>query len=637
MAEKLINYRNMKQVFQLTLLLLVCGTLSAQPLTLIKKGKSDYHIVLPEKATVIEIQAAKVLQDYLFRITGVSLPLVADNATASPEEILVGRVNRPEQGQVDYNQLKEDGLLIKTNNRKLILTGGDKKGVIYSVYTFLDKYLGCRKYTSDFTYVPKQRTIRLPFIDDMQLPVFTFRETYYHDVYDPEYMDWHKLHSFEGRGSDKTKWGYWVHTFHALLDPKVYGASHPEYFSYYDGKRHAGLISSWDGGGTQPEAQLCLTNPDVLEIVCDNLKKAIDKNPGALYWSVSQNDNVNYCRCENCAALDSQYAAYKPEEKNLATHGTSGYTALGMGSLLTFVNKVAERFPDKIISTLAYQYSRTPPKGIVPRKNVNIMLCSIESSRNDPMTVGDKAFCEDLVGWGKLTNNILVWDYVIRFSHLFAPFPNLRVLQPNIQFLRDNNVTALFEQGNIQSGGDFAPLRSYLIARLLWNPDIDIEKEKNEFIDAYYGPAAAEIKEYIRLLHDNNRSGQGVRMSIFGSPVQEKESFLSVDLIERYNRIFDRGEKKVKNKPGYHVRVKSARLPVYYAMLEIAKEAKAGNRGALIKGTDGSLVPDPEIVSVLYEFVYHCVRTKVSRTSEWHTTPKEYLEKYRAFLAEGTK
>ncbi len=626
----------MKRYSLIVLLFIWCSSITAQSFTLIKKGKSKYSIVIPEKATVTEIQSSKVLQDYLFRITGINLPIVADKVAGNETEILIGRVNRPEQKLINYDALKGDGILIRTSHNKLILTGGGEKGVIYSVYTFLEKYLGCRKYTSDFSVIPKRRTIKIPNIDELQLPVFAYREIYYNDVYDPEFMNWHKLHSFEGRGGSKTKWGYWVHTFHALLDPKIYGEAHPEYFSYYDGKRHAGIVPSWDGSSYQPEAQLCLTNPDVLEIVCENLKKAMEKKPEALYWSVSQNDNVNYCRCEKCAALDSIYAAYKPGEKNLATH-SSGYSSLGMGSLLTFVNKVAERFPDKIISTLAYQYTRTPPKGILPRSNVNIMLCSIESSRNDPMTEGDKAFCEDLIGWGKLTNNILIWDYVIRFSHLFSPFPNLRVLQPNIQFLRKNNVTALFEQGNIQSGGDFAPLRAYMIAKMLWNPDIDIDKEKNEFLEAYYGPAAGEIKEYVELLHDNNQSGKEVKMSIFGKPDQEKESFLSQSLIEQYNQIFDKAEKKVKHTLEYYVRVKSARLPVYYAMLEIAKKEKTGNRGAFIAGKDGVFVPNPKITDILYEFVYHCMRTKVSRTSEWHTTPKEYLENYLSFLAEGVK
>ena len=622
----------MKKIFLLLAVLLACDFIYAQKITLAENGKSAYTIIMPSQPTIVEVQAAKVLQDYLFRISSVKLPVGYDSQKPVAKEILVGNVQRAEVKDVTYAVLKDDGVLIKTNGKKLIITGGSKKGVLYAVYTFLDKYLGCRKYASDVTVVPKKKIISLPSINDQQLPAFSFRETFYNDAYDPEYMDWHKLHSFEGRGTDKSQWGYWVHTFHSLLDPKEYGAAHPEYFSFYNGQRHAGLIPSWDGKNVQPEAQLCLSNPEVLEIVCKNLKTAIDKKPEALYWSVSQNDNVNYCKCDKCAELDKKYAAFAPEDKMYSTHGGEKYPALGSGSIIWFINQVAERFPDKIISTLAYQYSRVPPKDIVPPKNVNIMLCSIESSRNDPMEIGDTSFASDLRGWGKITNNILIWDYTIRFSNLLAPFPNLRVLQPNIQFLRRNNVSALFEQGNIQKGGEAAPLRAYLIARMLWNPDINIQKEMDEFLKVYYGIAAPDVKEYINLLHDNNQSGKGVKMSIFGSPKQDKETFLSEALIARYNAIFDRAERKVANDETLLVRVKSARLPVYYAMLEIAKDVKTGNRGAFNTNEKGERVPNPEIVQVLYDFAYHCMRTNVSRTQEWNTTPKEYLEEYLAFL-----
>lgn len=109
----------------------------------------------------------------------------------------------------------------------------------------------------------------------MELPAFTYRETFYRDAVDPEYQLWHKLDSHVGPG--KSEWGYWVHTFGTLLDPREYGESHPEYFSFYDSTRHPGTIPSWDGTDVQPEAQLCLSNPDVLEIVCKNLQAAIDK------------------------------------------------------------------------------------------------------------------------------------------------------------------------------------------------------------------------------------------------------------------------------------------------------------------------------------------------------------------------
>ncbi|HSI76663.1 MAG TPA: DUF4838 domain-containing protein [Lunatimonas sp.] len=601
------------------------GLVCAQELTLIEKGKSGYDIILPKDATVHEIQAAKVLQDYLHRISEAIIPVKHDDGQPSGMEILIGWVNRPEVKEVMLEELGPDGHYIGTKGNKLVILGGPDKGVIYGVYAFLENYLGCKKYTSKVDHIPRQSTIQLGQIDELEVPVFSFREVYYEDVYDPEFMDWHRLHSFGGRGSAPTAWGYWVHTFHQLLDPNEYGESNPEYFSFYDGKRHSGLIPSWDGKNVQPESQLCLTNPEVLEIVCQNLQKAIEKNPEAKYWSVSQNDNVNYCRCEHCAALDAQHAAFAPEEKMYQTHG-SEYPALGMGSMLTFVNKVAERFPEKIISTLAYQYTRVPPKDLVPAKNVNIMLCSIESTRNEPLETGDLAFSEDLKGWGKLTDNILVWDYTIQFSNLLSPFPNLRTLQPNLRFLKQNRVSAVFEQGNIQSGGEFAELRAYLLTKLVNDTEIDLEKELAGFLLAYYGQAAGHIKEYINLLHDHNQGFTGRKLSIFGGPVKEMDTYLSPDLLKAYNGIFDKAERAVRNYPDHLEHVKSARLPISYATLEIEKE-NAGNKWEFLEQGEKRRLPEA-VSGLLYDFVYHCIRTDVSRLSEWHTPPKEYLEKY---------
>jgi len=604
----------------------------AQKFTLVKKGIAKSKIIIPEKATIVEIQSAKVLQDYIQRISGATLPIEADSIWQQKGEVLIGNVNRPELKLVPKEQLGKDGLFIKSNASNLVITGGTGKGILYGVYTFLEKYLGCRKYSSAVTYVPKMKTIVVSSISDIELPAFSYRETFYRDALDPEYQLWHKLDSHVG--PDKSEWGYWVHTFGSLLSPQEYGESHPEYFSFYDGKRHAGTVPSWDGAGTQPEAQLCLSNPDVLEIVCKNLQAAIDKNPQAIYWSVSQNDNVNYCRCDNCAALDKKYAAFAPEEKMYSTHGGAKYPALGMGSILTFVNKVAERFPDKIISTLAYQYSRVPPKDIVPAKNVNIMLCSIESARNTTMEKGDTSFSSDLKGWGKLTNNIIVWDYVIRFSNLFAPFPNLRILQPNLKFMRDNRVSAVFEQGNREIGGEFAELRAYMIDKLLWNPDINIDEVMNDFLTGYYGEASKQIKEYINILHDNNMEQSGYKLSIFGKPAMEKETFLSDSLVTIYNNLFDETEKSVSKSPEILERVKTARLPIYYAMLEIAKEERTGKRGAFIIADSSHKIPNPAIVKILYDFVYQCVRNNVTRVTEWRTTPLEYLADYKKFLEE---
>ena len=622
----------MKRLFLLLFVLSIFTSAQAQQYVLVKKGKAKSSIIIPEKPSALEVQSAMVLQDYINRISGVNIPILSDSSETKNYEILIGRVNREELRNADIEKLGENGLLIRTSDKNLIISGGSEKGLIYGVYTFLEKYLGCRKYSSSYTYVPEMKSIVLSPINDIQLPSFAYRENFYRDGTDPEYRDWHKLDSHGERGDNTSKWGSWVHTFESLLSPEEYGKTNPEYFSYFDGKRHAGVVPSWDGKSIQPESQLCLSNPDVLEIVCKNLQTQIDRNPTALYWSVSQNDNVDYCRCPECTAIDEKYAAFEPGTKWYGTHANSLYSPIGSGSVINFINKVAERFPDKIISTLAYQYTRVPPKDIVPAKNVNIMLCNIESPRNVPIQVGDTAFSSDLEGWGKLTNNIIVWDYIIQFSNLLAPFPNLHTLKPNIRFFHKNRVSALFEQGNREIGGEFAELRAYLVSKLMWDHDADVDWLTNDFLTGYYGAAANDIKEYIDILHKNKMHQAGFKLSIFGSPEIEKDIFLSDSLLSVCNDIFDRAEKAVSKTPEMVSHVRSARLPVYYATLQIARSEKTGPRGAFLTGKDNTLKPNPEIVKTLYDFVYQCIRTNVTRVSEWHTTPKEYLAGYLKYL-----
>jgi hypothetical protein len=625
----------MKKVAFFLLVFTTFAAAHAQELTLVKKGKSTFTIIIPQKPTVIEVQAAMVLQDFILRISGATLPIRPDSIKIQTNEVLIGNVNRPELTSVPSAALGKDGLFLHNTDKKLLIAGGTGKGVLYGVYTLLEKYLGCRKYSAAVTVVPKQKSITLHSINDLEVPAFSYREELYPaNAGDPEYMAWHKLDSHAGLPDTGNEWGSWVHTFNSLLSTKEYGESNPEYFSFYDGERHPE-----ENLRGQPEAQLCLSNPEVLEIVCKNLQASIDKNPTALYWSVSQNDNVNYCRCPQCAELDEKYAAFVPGSIMYGTHVNEYYSPLGMGSLLTFVNKVAERFPDKIISTLAYQYTRVPPRDLQPRENVNIMLCSIESLRDVSIAEGDPTFCKDLLGWTRLTNNIIVWDYVVQFRNLISPFPNLHTLQPNLKYLHDSGVSAVFEEGSPETGGEFQELKTYLIAKLLWNPDMDVNQTVNDFLSGYYGKAAGPIREYIDILQ-NRMKQSGAKLKIFGGPIVEeelsqRETFLSDSLMTVYNTLFDRAEKAVSDSPEILDRVRTARMPLAYATLEIARAVKTGKRGAFIVGADNKLIADPKIVDLVYDFVYRCIRTNVSHVRERRITPQEYLDGYLKFLTEN--
>lgn len=173
-SPEIINPSEMRIIMLLVFLAVMNNIMFAQNIRLTHKGRSDYTIVIPQKASLIEIQAAKVLQDYINRISDVILPITDDQQKPATHEVLIGKVNRTVTQNIHYDELGVDGILIKTFDNHLLITGGTKKGVIYGVYTFLENYLGCRKYTSTLTHIPRKKTIRLSAINDKQLPAFSF-------------------------------------------------------------------------------------------------------------------------------------------------------------------------------------------------------------------------------------------------------------------------------------------------------------------------------------------------------------------------------------------------------------------------------------------------------------------------------
>lgn len=569
-------------------------------LCLFQDGKSEYRIVIPRDANSVEKEAASELQKYLKEISGARLPVKIERRRSREYEILVGNTRQMHQIAMEIHlpDLEEDGFALFIAGTKLIITGGSGKGTLYGVCSFLEKYLDCRMYSSRVRIVPDKSSLLIDGINDIQVPVIRFREDYYRDAYHPEFLKWHKLDNHQ------EEWGEWVHTFHKLVPPEKYFENHPEYFALRNGKRHP--------------SQPCLSDTNVLNIVATTLEKWIQENPEARYWSVSQNDNQNYCECEKCKALDDREGSHS-------------------GSIIAFVNKIAEKFPDKTISTLAYQYSRSAPQNLKPAENVNIMLCTIECNRGKPIPddPASAAFRQDILDWSRITHNIIVWDYVIQFQNLISPFPNLNVLQPNIQFFVRNNTLAMFQQGNREVGGEFAELRAYLIAKLLWDPWVNMDSLTMDFLNGYYGEAGPFLKEYIEVVHSALHES-GKNLEIFGGPIDHMDGYLSDSLVKRYNELFDRAELSVQDSPEILERVEIARLPLDYAMLEIAR-AKGTREGGIFTWQKEEWIPREELVRKLDHFVSLSNQSGVTRIKEWHTTPDEYGESMKQLFEKGMR
>ena len=235
--------------------------------------------------------------------------------------------------------------------------------------------------------------------------------------------------------------------------------------------------------------------------------------------------------------------------------------------MLDFVNRVADavrdEFPDKFIGTLAYQYTRKPPKNIRPRENVVIRLCSIECdfarSFRDSPAPENREFLDDLQTWSSIAPHMYIWDYVVNFRHYISPFPNFMALQQNLRDFRDNNAIGVMEQACYNTrGGEFSELRAYVLAKLLWNPDCDMEAVIDDFMYGYYGRAGQYVREYFDFLHA--QIGERTTAHIFDDV---DRPLFGGNFIIQADRIFDRAE-SVADNVDIRRRLEMARMPVMY-------------------------------------------------------------------------
>ena len=583
----------MKQllIYLVSIIILVACTSNHNKIGLTRNQESDFTIVVSANADSLTQFAASEIQNYIYKVSGSKLA-IENSIQEGKKQLIIGKDLLTDSVFLSrICSLKEDGLIINTTEDNIFLCGNTAKADMYAAYTFIEEFIGCRMFSPTEYYIPKTANIDISKVNKTYEPAFELRRHLY--GYGPNtltYMNWHKL-------EDLDEWGSFVHTFDDLIPPEKYFDEHPEYFSLVGNRR---LM----------DAQLCLSNSELINTIIENLRTEIEKQPDKKYWSVSQNDCYNYCECDSCKALYEKYESIS-------------------GAYVYMCNQIAGEFPDKIISTLAYQFSRSAPKNIKPLPNVNIMLCSIECNRSMPLAEDKRSasFVQDLKDWSQLTNNIFMWDYVVQFKNYLCPFPNMHVLQPNIQLFKENNARMAFQQGSGRNWSDLSELKQYLIAKLLWDPYVNVDSLRGEFIEKYYGPAAPFINSYYELTHKTIKENKEEWLNIYGFPLDYTDSYLTGELLLRYREMMDKAEAAVAGDTTYYNRVLRVRLAVDFAYLDIALNTNLDEISYTRKSGDSIIIRD-DMLSYLDRFVEISKQTGVTTINE----RRFYTEDYRAYV-----
>ena len=563
----------------------------------VDRGRPAATILIPETAGEPERRAADILRTSILKMSGVDLPVREAAKPGGPAVVAIGFApdNLPPTVAPSLRSMRPDGFVITTSTGNLYVCGGGGRGVVYGVIHLLEKYFGCRRYSPTAEVFPKSDDLYVGCLLEVDNPVNDVRIVNGEFALDPDYRDWMRLDDHRALYGD----GYYVHTFQRLVPWQIHFEAHPEYFALMNGKR---IID-----------QPCLSRPEVFDIVAAKLREEMAAQPDRKIWSVSQNDNSSYCQCPEC-------------QKAIEEEGSPA------GPIIRFANRVAALFPDRTISTLAYQYSRPAPRLTRPLPNVEVMLCTIELNRSRPIAEdpSSRSFVRDIEDWSRICGHLYLWDYTVNFSHHVSPFPNLHVLQPNIRFFVDHGVRKHFQQTNTGPGHEWSELKSYLLARLLWNPRVDIEEVMSDFLEGYYGPAAPFLREYIDALR-GALGRSGAALDIYGPPAVHAGDYLSAADVAAYDRLFDKAEAAAAHEPEVLARVRTARLPLMYAKLEIGKDDMFGARG-FYEDKGGRFEPRPAMVRLLEDFAARSRDGGVRTLNESGLTPAAYYDSVKRFI-----
>ncbi len=444
-------------------------------------------------------------------------------------------------------------ILIKDN---VVVLDGGERGRLYAIYEFAEKYLGVRFYLPEDTKYPTVEELVLEEGEYMYTPPFTGRSLYSHDA--RLSREWYVHNRLNGENDLLNLENYggcvaWgtpsCHTsFQNLMPPEdeEYGfEKHPEYYAYVakTGKRLG--RHHYDFGFRWADGELCYSNPEVIDCLTERMKAWILDQPRATIFSLSQTDSNVYCECPACMAKAKEHAAYGEDRAGAA--------------MLLAVNEVAkrikawqktdERVKDRelYVETFAYLYGYEAPSGITLEDNVIVRICVSgcwHHQTEDEECVYNKKLRKTVEDWKKLSKKLYIWDYPNNHQWMIMYNTVLESIQSRMKFYAKSNVFGIFnEMGSSGRIGPIYAVKQYLYAKLMWDPNINLQQEYKMAMEYFFEEGAPYLMEIERRYYENVLSYQDYHTK---NDCMIYKEYVADDFLIKATQLYELALKKVK-------------------------------------------------------------------------------------------
>lgn len=477
---------------------------------------SDFHGVAYETETPWNAKAAELLKTYLGKMTG--------NIFNTPPDIFIGKKAVDEKliTSEQIAMLGSGGYIVVLKNGKIGITGKDD-GALYGVRALLMKYgleyyaFGCEKLpgqplaNDDFTITASPPNI-IRFVD------FSFRENVEKKGFplvmlgfSPEFEKEKLSVMPQPSWKNPAVKGDRLHSVCAYVSKDEFLDTHPEYFA----KNPDGSMKERDV--RESSYQLCYSNKDVQNLLYTRMREFIKDSPEGELFSLTFGDHWGWCECPDCKKLDPFPIVQKGQY----------YTMMDRWLACTgwIFQKLHAEFPDKMIVTAAYFCCEQPPTRETPPKGLTIMFCPCGGCNVHGFDCEqNKKMRTNIVEWREKfpQTPIIFFDYPMNYTTRMNLFYSLDGMNARMRFYSSD----IGAKGILHCGCPvlFTDLYLYEQGLLAWTPEMpetELKKHEEHFMDAYYGKAAPEMKEFLALVREQTKNNCA---SIYGrvSPLADR-------------------------------------------------------------------------------------------------------------------
>jgi hypothetical protein len=506
----------MKKLVLVAVLVGMAGGAMAQGLTVVEGGKSAYVIYREAGAAPSVILAAQEVQRVIKISTGVELAIVdqppAAGGTPAPRGgaprgmICLGDNAAARQAGVAVAGLKDDGFIIMTRGGKVYIAGREypndqppfrgftSKGTLIGSYAFLERVVGVRWLmpTEVGEDIPAHQTLKVGALNVREEPDLALR--YLVDIgenYGPQTgtpvvaREWAR----RNRLMD-TRMGRRIEHGHAWDQyiPKEEWLAHPEWLSKDEqGKPRDYTKHTW-------AVKFCTSTPELVERFAAGVSKWLDEHPTFKSASMSPSDGGDFCQCEKC----TPQIVKDP-------NGRPSYTPL----ILKFYNDLArivgQKHPDRMLAGYVYySYMYPPPEPMKLEPNVWLVWAPLNYYGFGLLKpVYAEEYKQVAAGWLKLTHNFVYHNYGIwmrSFNGAILPVPR-KILALEIPTLQRLGAYGVDIVG--QGAWGYSGPTNYIVARLEWDAQQDVNRLRSEWLGRAYGPGAPAMTKLYDLVEQS--------------------------------------------------------------------------------------------------------------------------------------